>query len=100
MGFTQLKKQGLAKCLFGTNIDPDKFSPHIAEIEPGKSSHAFHRHNGIEMIYVFYGRGIVEVEAKQYPIGPNEVIVIDATKSHGLTNTGTESLRYMVIKKY
>ena len=98
MGFTLQDKQGLAKCLIDENIDPEKFSLHISEIGPGKSSHASHSHEGIEAIYVFYGQGIVEVETQQYSIGPNEAFVMDASKSHGLTNTGTEPLRYMIIK--
>ncbi len=98
MGFSLLDKKGLAKCLFDTDIDPEKFSLHISEIQPGQSSHVFHEHGGIEAIYVFYGEGVVEVEAQQNPIGPNEAVVMDASKSHGLTNTDTKPLRYMVIK--
>ena len=98
MGFTLLKKKGLDKCLIDENIDPEKFSLHISEIQPGMSSHACHEHDGIEAIYVFCGEGVVEVQAKQNPIGPNEAIVMDASKTHGLTNTGTKPLRYMVIK--
>ena len=98
MGFSLLNKQGLSKCLIDTNIDPERFSIHISEIAPGKSSHAFHSHEGIEAIYVFNGKGTVEVEGQKQLVGPNETIVMDATKSHGLTNTGTEPLRYMVIK--
>ena len=98
MGFTLLNKQGLSKCLIDTNLDPEKFSIHISEITTGKSPHAFHAHEGIEAIYVFRGHGIIEVEKQKHPIGPNEAIVMDASKSHGLTNTGIEPLRYMVIK--
>jgi len=98
MGFSLLNKQGLSKCQVDTNLDPEQFSIHISEITPGKSPHAFHAHEGIEAIYVFYGQGIVEVETQQYSIGPNEAFVMDASKSHGLTNTGTEPLRYMIIK--
>ena len=98
MGFSLLNKQGLSKCLVDTNIDPERFSMHISEIAPGKSSHAFHSHEGIEAIYVFRGHGIIEVEKQNHPLDSNEVIVMDATKWHGLTNAGTEPLRYMVIK--
>ena len=98
MGFSLLNKKGLAKYLIDTDLDPESFSIHISEIAPGKSPHAFHAHEGVEAIYIFRGHGIVEVEKQKHPLGPDEVIVIDATKSHGLTNTGTEPLRYMVIK--
>ena len=98
MGFSLLNKQGLPKCLIDTDLDPERFSMHISEIAPGKSSHAFHSHDGIEAIYVFHGQGIVEVEEQKHHIGSNEAIVMAATKTHGLTNTATEPLRYMVIK--
>ena len=98
MGFSLLDKKGLTKYMIDTNLDPERFSMHISEIAPGKSSHAFHSHKGIEAIYIFHGHGIIEVEKQKHPLGSNEAIVMDATKAHGLTNTGTEPLRYMVIK--
>ncbi len=98
MGFSLLNKQGLSRCLIDTNLDPERFSIHISEIASGKSSHAFHSHDGIEAIYVFHGHGIIEVEKQKHPLSSNEAIIMDATKSHGLTNPGTEPLRYMVIK--
>jgi quercetin dioxygenase-like cupin family protein len=98
MGFSLLEKKGLTKYLIDTNLDPERFSMHISEISPGNCPHAFHTHEGMEAIYVFSGHGIVEVEKQDQSIGPNETIVMDATKIHGLTNTGTEPLRYMVIK--
>ncbi len=98
MGFSSLDKKGLSRCLIDTNLDPERFSIHISEIAPGKSSHAFHSHDGIEAIYIFQGNGTIEVEGQKQLVGPNEAIVMDATKSHGLTNTGSEPLRYMVIK--
>ena len=98
MGFSLVDKKGLKKCLIDTNLDPEKFSIHISEIVPGKGSHASHAHEGIEAIYVFYGEGTLEVEEQKHTIGPDETIVMDAGKSHCLTNTGTEPLRYMVIK--
>jgi uncharacterized cupin superfamily protein len=98
MGFSLIDKKGLAKCMINNNLDPENFSMHISEVAPGKSPHAFHAHEGIEAVYIFHGHGVIEVENQKNPIGPNEAIVMDAAKSHGLTNSGTEPLRYMVIK--
>jgi mannose-6-phosphate isomerase-like protein (cupin superfamily) len=98
MGFSLLDKKGLNKCLIDTDLDPEKVSIHISEIMPGQSSHASHTHVGVEAIYVFYGEGIMEVEKQKLLISHNETILMDANKSHCLTNTGTEPLRYMVIK--
>lgn len=98
MGFNLLEKKGLSKCLIDKDIDPEKFHIHISEIEPGKSSHAQHIHKGIEAIYIFEGDGNMEVESQNYPIAPNETIILDASKLHVFTNTGKKTLRYMVIK--
>jgi mannose-6-phosphate isomerase-like protein (cupin superfamily) len=98
MGFALINKKGLAKYLMDSDIDPEKFSLHISEIGPVMSSHPCHAHDGIEAIYVFYGEAIVEIEAEQNSIGPNQVIVMDASKSHRLTNIGTMPLRYMVVR--
>lgn len=100
MGFSLLDKKGLTKCLIDTNLDPERFSIHISEIMPSKSSHSSHSHEGVEAIYVFYGEGIIEVEKQKHPLCPNETIVMDASKSHCLTNTGAEPMRYMVIKTH
>lgn len=98
MGFTLIDKKGLSKCLIDKDIDPEKFHIHISEIEPGMSSHVQHVHKGIEAIYIFDGNGRVEVERENYSIGPNETIVLDASKVHVFINTGKKPLRYMVIK--
>ena len=98
MGFALLNKKGLAKYVMDTDIDPEKFSMHISEIGPGLSSHPRHAHEGIEAVYVFYGEAMIETETEQNSIGPNQVIVMDASKSHCLTNIGTTPLRYMVIR--
>ena len=62
------------------------------------SSHDQHVHKGIEAIYIFEGNGNVEVESQNYQVGPNETIILDASKVHVFMNTGKKSLRYMVIK--
>ena len=98
MGFTLIDKKGLSKFLIDKNIDSEKIHMHISEIEPGMSSHNTHEHPGLEVIYVFNGNGTLKIETQKYPIGPNEAIVIDSSKTHGLTNSGVSSLRYMVIK--
>lgn len=98
MGFASLNKKGLAKYLMDSDIEPEKFSMHISEIGPGMSSHPSHAHDGIEAIYVFYGEAVVETETEQNSIGPNQAIVMDASKSHRLTNIGSIPLRYMVVR--
>lgn len=98
MEFTSLDKKGLSKCLIDADIDPEKMHLHISEIDPGKSSHEHHTHEGIEVIYVFSGMATIEIEQNRYTVDSNEAIIMDATKIHCVTNTGKVPLRYMVIK--
>ncbi len=97
MNFIELEKKGLAKFLIGETIDPQKVSIHISEVEPGNRSHAAHTHTGVEAFYVFEGQVTVEFEGEQFPLNVNEAMAIDATRPHGIFNSGPTRTRYMVI---
>jgi mannose-6-phosphate isomerase-like protein (cupin superfamily) len=97
MNFTSLQMKGIAKFLVAENIDPQKLRFHISVIEPGTMSHPPHTHDGIEAFYVFEGNGAVEMEGETQAIGANEAILIDPSRPHGLVNTGSSPLRYLVI---
>jgi mannose-6-phosphate isomerase-like protein (cupin superfamily) len=43
------------------------------------------------------GQGTLEVEGVSHRLGPNECMVLDTTRVHGLHNTGTVPMRYLVI---
>lgn len=95
--FVPKEKKGLNQFLFDQDINPDELSVHISEVGPGQRSHPPHKHGGLETFYVFEGNGTVEVDDERLPIGPNEAILIDPTKLHGIVNTGSVPMRYMVI---
>lgn len=97
MNITELEKKGLAKFLIGENVDPHKLSIHISAVEPGNRSHDAHTHTGIEAFYVFEGQVTVQVEGEHYPLNVNEAMVVDATRPHGIYNSGATRTRYMVI---
>jgi mannose-6-phosphate isomerase-like protein (cupin superfamily) len=97
MNFTALQKKGLDKFLLGENIDPQKLSIHISTVEPGNRSHAAHVHTGVEAFYVFEGQVTVEIDDQQFPLEVNEAMAIDATRPHGIFNSGSVRTRYMVI---
>jgi quercetin dioxygenase-like cupin family protein len=98
MGFTVQTAKGLGKYSVDSGIDPQMLRMHITEIAPGTSAHAPHTHAGVEAFYVLEGHGTLNVdgEAPQL-LGPNDVIILDPAKLHGLTNTGGTPMRYMVI---
>ena len=92
-----MKVKGLAQCLVAETFDPQKLRFHITEVEAGSRSHPAHTHTGLEVFYMLEGRSTVEVEGEQYELGPNEAIVVDASRPHGIFNSGDTRMRYMVI---
>lgn len=98
MSFTAQAVKGLNQYFQDTTLDPQTLRLHISEIAPGTSAHPPHTHAGAEAFYVLAGRGTLTVEGEPpQPLGPNEAIVLNPAKPHGLTNTGDTPLRYIVI---
>lgn len=95
--FSVIEVKGLAKCLMGPDVDPGKLRLHVSEIEPGTRAHPPHTHVGVEAFYILEGNGTVEVDDERYPLGPNEAILFNPARPHGLVNTGATPMRYMVI---
>lgn len=97
MKFTTQSVKGLHQCIVAEDVNPEALRLHISEIAPGTSAHPPHTHGGVEAFYVLDGYGTLDTEGERYTLGPNDVIVLDPTKLHGLTNTGDTRMRYMVI---
>ena len=97
MQFSTINAQGLSKYLVAASLDPHKLGIHITEVEPGSRSHGAHTHTGVEVFYVLEGQATVEVEEERYTLGPNEAIVLDASRPHGIFNGSSARIRYMVI---
>jgi mannose-6-phosphate isomerase-like protein (cupin superfamily) len=97
MKLAEIQAKGLAKCLAAPGLVPDKMKIHITEVEPGNRSHGAHTHAGTEAFYMLEGNATVEVEGESYPLMSNEVAVIDASRPHGIYNSGMTRMRYIVI---
>lgn len=98
MPFTLENVKGLHKYFVAEEINSGALRLHISEIEPGTSAHPPHTHAGAEAFYVLEGRGVLSVEGElPQHLGPNEAIVLNPAKPHGLTNTGDTPMRYIVI---
>ena len=97
MEFVEATAKGLGRLLVAKGMDPDRLHVHITEIAPGERPHPPHTHTGAEAIYVLEGRGAVEVEGVAHALGPNECVIMDTTRLHGLVNTGSVKMRYLVI---
>jgi len=97
VSFSAIEVKGLARCLMDKDVDPGKLRLHVSEIEPGTRAHPPHIHAGVEAFYVLEGNGTVEVGDQRYPLGPNEAILLNPARPHGLVNTGATSMRYIVV---
>ena len=97
MSFSVESAKGLSKVLVDTSIDPETLHLHISEIEPGTVAHPPHTHEGVEAFYILEGQGTIEMEGERYVLGPNQAVLLDATKLHGLANSGDTPMRYIVI---
>ena len=97
MKFSTMQAKGLDQFLIAANLDPQKLRIHISEVEAGSRSHSAHTHSGVEAFYMLEGHATVEVEDERYPLGPNQVLVLDPSRPHGISNAGSTRMRYMVI---
>jgi mannose-6-phosphate isomerase-like protein (cupin superfamily) len=89
--------KGISRLLIDSSIDPDRLHFHISEIEPGTRAHPPHTHDGVEAFYILEGEGTVEVQGECQTLKANEAIVIDPGVPHGLVNTGSTRMRYIVM---
>ena len=97
MQFVDSNAKGLSRCWVAASLDPQRLRIHISEVEPGSRSHGAHTHPGVEAFYVLEGQATVEIEDERYTLGPNEVLTLDASRPHGIFNSGPARVRYMVI---
>ncbi len=97
MPFTLLAKKGISKFFIQSGADPDKLSLHISEAAAGARLHPPHTHAGLEAFFIIEGHGMVETEDGSQAVGPNECVIVDASKPHGLVNTGSTTMKYIVV---
>jgi len=95
--FIEIQKKGLSRCSLAATLDPEKLSLHITEIPPGTRAHPPHTHNGTEAFYVLEGSGAIEMEGETVPVESNQAVILDASRMHGLVNTGSGPMKYLVI---
>ncbi len=93
----EVKKKGLDKCWLEESLDPDQLHLHITEIPAGTRPHPPHTHSGAEAFYVLEGSGVIETESGTIPLEPNQAVILDASRVHGLVNTGSKPMKYIVV---
>lgn len=75
----------------------DELEMHVTTLEPGKMSHAPHRHPNEELIIVKQGTVETLSNGEWKRVGPGSVIFNASNQLHGLKNVGTDEAIYHVI---
>lgn len=97
MIFKEHTVKGITRYLLDAGLGGEPLHLHISGVGPGERAHPPHRHGGLEAFYLLEGEGTLEIDDASYPLHANEAAVFDPQKLHGLVNTGSIPLRYLVI---
>lgn len=70
----------------------------VAVIQPGKTVHRAHRHAEEEYLGVVEGSGTWSLAGKEIPAQRGDILYAEPWVYHGITNTGTEPLIFLVVR--
>jgi len=70
----------------------------VAIVKPGKSVHRAHRHAEEEYLVLVQGSGKWSLDGKESPAKRGDILYAEPWVYHGLTNTGTETLIFVVVR--
>lgn len=70
----------------------------VAVVQPGKAVHRAHRHAQEEYLLLVEGSGVWSLEGKETPAKAGDVLYAAPWVYHGLTNTGTQPLKFAVVR--
>ncbi len=68
------------------------------EFLPGQRLQPPHRHPQEEFQYVISGHGTWHLNGRDLPLEPGDLMYAKPGDVHGIDNTGTEPLRFLVVK--
>jgi mannose-6-phosphate isomerase-like protein (cupin superfamily) len=95
--FLEHQVKGITRCLLDADLPGEPLHLHISEVGPGERSHPPHRHGGLEAFYMLEGEATLEIDGESFTLRANEAAVFDPNKLHGLLNSGSIPMRYIVI---
>jgi len=72
----------------------------LSVVEPGKATHAPHRHPEDEFFFVLEGTAEFFLDGKTKVVGPYTSLYCPSNSEHGIRNVGEAQLKYLVIKRY
>lgn len=72
----------------------------MSVVRPGEATHAPHRHPEDEFFFVIAGTAEFYLNGARRTVGPLTSLYCPPNEEHGIRNAGTDTLKYLVIKKY
>ena len=97
MSFQPLDIKGINRYLIDVDLEGEPLHLHVSEVSPGERAHPPHKHGGYEAFYLLGGEATLEFAEEEVQLAAGESVVFDPHSLHGLVNTGSSTLRYMVI---
>ena len=70
----------------------------VAVVKPGKAVHRAHRHAEEEYLILAEGSGTWSLNGKESPAKRGDILYAEPWVYHGLTNTGSEPLIFVVVR--
>jgi mannose-6-phosphate isomerase-like protein (cupin superfamily) len=99
MGSTVKTKVGY-KYWFADKQLADGKTLKLSVVEPGKGTHAPHKHAEDEFFFVLEGTAEFHLNGETAVGGPMTSFYCPTGSKHGIRNVGDTELKYLVIKKY
>jgi mannose-6-phosphate isomerase-like protein (cupin superfamily) len=70
----------------------------VAIVKPGKAVHRAHRHAEEEYLILAAGSGTWSLDGRQFPAKQGDILYAEPWVYHGLTNTGTDPMIFVVVR--
>ncbi len=70
----------------------------VAIVKPGKTVHRAHRHAEEEYLILAEGSGTWSLNGKETPAKRGDILYAEPWVYHGVTNTGSEQLIFVVVR--
>ncbi|MFO7170887.1 MAG: cupin domain-containing protein [Chloroflexota bacterium] len=89
--------KGIERYLMDERLDGEPLHLHLSAVAPGERSHPPHRHGGYEAFYMLEGEGTLELDDERIVLRAGDAAVFDPQRLHGLVNSGSAPMRYIVV---
>lgn len=96
---TELTKVGFQYWFADKNFADGK-TIKLSVVEPHSATHSPHKHAEDEFFFVLEGTAQFYLDGKTKTVGPMTSLYCPSNVEHGISNTGSSELKYLVIKKY